>query len=135
MNIEHVKKKMDTGKNMATALGMVFLSTPEADTCAATMPVDERTCQPYGMLNGGASLALAENLAGLGSIALCPNCRCMGINVSGNHVKPALMGDTVTATATIVHRGHTLHVWRVDVKDGIGDLVSTINVTNFLVKD
>lgn len=134
MNIENVKKQMEASKSMATALGMTFLSTPEADTCAASMAVDERTCQPYGMLSGGASLALAETLAGVGSQALCPGSMCMGINVNGEHMKAALVGDTVTATATIIHRGHTLHVWRVDVKDSVGDTISTINVTNFIVK-
>lgn len=133
MNIENVKKTIEQSPNMATNLGIEFLSTPEADTCAATMAVDGRTCQPYGILNGGASLALAENLAGVGSKSLCPDCQCMGINVNGQHLKAVKTGHTIHALATILHRGHTLHVWRVDLTDEIGDLVSTINVTNFLL--
>lgn len=132
MNIDSIKEEIERGKNMASALGMQFWSTEDENTCKATMTVDERTCQPYGTLNGGASLALAENLAGVGSQALCHGCKCIGINVTAQHVKTALLGDTVTATATIIHRGHTLHVWRVDIKDSTGDIVSTINVTNFI---
>ena len=72
---------------MATVMGMEFLSTPESDTCMARMKVDENSRQPMGYLSGGASLALAETLAGAGSSALCPDKICVGINVSGTHVK------------------------------------------------
>lgn len=135
MNIENIKKQLSVRPSMATALGIEFLSTPEADTCMATMAVNDNTCQPFGVLNGGASLALAENLAGMGSLALCPDRMCMGISVSGQHVKAALKGDTVTATATIVHRGRRLHTWRVDIKDSRGDLVSTVMVTNIILEE
>lgn len=134
MNIENIKQAIETQATMATTLGMTFLSTPEADTCQATMPVDEHTCQPYGVLSGGASLALAEMLAGVASQALCPGQLCMGINVSGQHVKAARKGQTVTGTARLVHRGSTLHVWQVTVTDEVGDTVSNISVTNFILK-
>ena len=70
---------------------MEFISTPEDDTLKARMAVDDRNKQPFGFLAGGASLALAENLAGVGSMALCPGKMAMGINVHGNHVK----GDAI----------------------------------------
>ena len=53
----------------------------------ARMKVDERNRQPFGFLSGGASLALAENVAGVGSSALCADCACVGIEVSGSHVQ------------------------------------------------
>lgn len=112
---------------------MEFISTAEDDTCMAKMHVDERNRQPFGFLSGGASLALAENLAGMGSLALCPGKMCMGINVSGQHVKAVKEGDTVTALARLKHKGFTLHVWQVDITDSVGDLISTVNVTNYIV--
>jgi len=113
---------------------MEFLSTPEDDTCMARMRVDERNRQPFGFLSGGASLALAENVAGVGSSALCPGCACVGIEVSGSHVKAVAEGDTVTAYARMLHRGTTLHVWNVDVRDTAGDIISNVRVTNYIVK-
>ena len=97
------------------------------------MKVDERNRQIFGFLSGGASLALAENLAGVGSLALCPNNICVGINVSGSHVKAVLDGDTVTATAHILHQGKTLHQWHVDIRNEAGDLISSVEVTNFVM--
>lgn len=132
MNLEHIKQIIDSRPNMITALGIEFVSTPEEDKCMATMPVDSRTCQPYGILNGGASLALAENLAGAGSQALCPDCLCMGVNVSGQHLKSAKVGTTVTAVALLIHKGRTLHNWAVTITDSLGDTVATVSVTNFI---
>ena len=134
MNIERIKDIIDSMPNLSTALGMEFLSTPEDDTCMARMKVDERNRQPFGFLSGGASLALAENVAGVGSSALCPGCACVGIEVSGSHVKAVAEGETVTAYARLLHQGTTLHVWNVDIKDTAGDLISNVRVTNYVVK-
>ena len=118
---------------MATKMGMVFHSTPEPDTCGASMRVDESSRQPMGYLSGGASLALAETLAGAGSAALCPDKVCVGIQVSGSHVRAVPDGDTANALARIVHQGATLHVWNVDLTDGCGRLISTAHVTNYIL--
>ena len=134
MNVERIKDIINSMPNLSTALGMEFISTPEVDTCMARMKVDERNRQPFGFLSGGASLALAENLAGVGSSALCPGCACVGIEVSGSHVKAVAEGDTVTAYARMLHQGTTLHVWNVDIKDSAGDLISNVRVTNYVVK-
>ena len=132
MDLEPVIRKQGSVPDISTRLGMAFHSTPEPDVCVATMRVDERTRQPFGVLSGGATVALAETLAGVGSLALCPGFIGMGISVSASHVKPALEGDTVTARARIVSRRRHLHVWHVDVTDGGGELVSTVQVTNFM---
>ena len=134
MNVERIKDIIDSMPNLSTALGMEFISTPEVDTCMARMKVDERNRQPFGFLSGGASLALAENVAGVGSSALCPGCACVGIEVSGSHVKAVAEGDTVTAYARLLHQGSTIHVWNVDIKDTAGDLISNVRVTNYVVK-
>ena len=78
----------------------------------ATMPVDYRTRQPFGILHGGATLALAETVAGLGSMIICESDEIVvGMQVSGNHISSAHEGDTVRAVATIVHKGRSSHVW------------------------
>ncbi|MDR0536920.1 MAG: Cof-type HAD-IIB family hydrolase [Tannerellaceae bacterium] len=101
----------------------------------ATMPVDERTRQPFGILHGGATLALAETVAGFGSIILCrPNETIVGMQVSGNHVSSAREGDTVRAVATILHRGRSSHLWNVDVFASAGKLVSTVRVVNSVLQ-
>ena len=134
MDVERIKRIINEKPNLSTALGMEFVSTPEGDTCMARMKVDERNRQPFGFLSGGASLALAENVAGVGSSALCPGCACVGIEVSGSHEKAVAEGDTVTAFARLLHQGTTLHVWNVDIKDTSGDLISNVRVTNYIIK-
>lgn len=133
MNIDNIKEVLLKRDGLSNTLGMEFISTPDPDTCQARMKVDERNRQIFGFLSGGASLALAENLAGVGSLALCPNNICVGINISGSHVKAVLDGDTVTATAHILHKGKTLHQWHVDIRNGAGDLISSVEVTNFVM--
>ena len=134
MDVERINRIINEKPNLSTALGMEFISTPEDDTCKARMKVDERNRQPFGFLSGGASLALAENVAGVGSSALCPNCACVGIEVSGSHVKAVAEGDSVTAYARLLHKGTTLHVWNVDIKDSSGELISNVRVTNYIIK-
>ena len=96
-------------------LGIQYTYASE-DRVEATMPVDERTRQPFGILHGGATLALAETVAGLGSMILCqPDEIVVGMQVSGNHMSSAHEGDTVRAVGTIIHKGRSSHVWNVDV--------------------
>lgn len=133
MDIEHVKETIEKLPSLASTLGMEFISTPDKDTCMARMQVDERNRQPFGFLSGGASLALAENLAGVASLALCPGKISVGINVSGSHVQAVLEGDMVTATARLLHKGRTLHQWNVEIRNSAGELISTVQVTNYVV--
>ena len=101
----------------------------------APMPVDYRTRQPFGILHGGATLALAETVAGLGSMIICePDEIVVGMQVSGNHISSAHEGDTVRAVATIVHKGRSSHVWNVDVFTSTNKLVSSIRVVNSVIK-
>ena len=134
MDVERINQLIHEKPNLSTALGMEFISTPEDDTCMARMKVDERNRQPFGFLSGGASLALAENVAGVGSSALCPGVPCVGIEVSGSHVKAVTEGDTVTAFARLLSQGTTLHVWQVDIRNSAGELISSVRVTNYIIK-
>lgn len=131
MDLERVKDIISRQDGLSNTLGMEFISTPEPDTCMARMRVDSRNKQVFGFLSGGATLALAENVAGVGSMALCPDKICVGINVSGNHVRAVLEGDTVTAYGRLQHKGNTLHQWHIEIKDGQGELISTVQVTNY----
>ncbi len=133
MDVEKIREIINRQPNLSTALGMEFISTPDDDMCMATMKVDERNRQPFGFLSGGASLALAENLAGVGSSSLCPGKICVGINVSGSHVKAVAEGDTVTALARLVQKGKTLHVWNVEITDSKGRTISVVSVTNYII--
>ncbi|MBO5186050.1 MAG: PaaI family thioesterase [Prevotella sp.] len=132
MNIDKEKNDITGMPTLATALGMRFYSTDAPDTCRAEMDVDSRTRQPFGVISGGATLALAETLAGLGSLAACPGKRCAGISVTGHHMKAVEEGDTVVAVARLIHRGHKIHVWNVDVTNNAGELVSSVSVTNYI---
>ena len=120
MNIDNVLKSIEREDGLSRTLGMEFISTPEPDTLKARMA-------------GGASLALAENLAGVGSMAACPGKMALGINVHGNHVKAMPYGGTVTAYGKLIHKGHTLHVWSIEVKNDEGELVSSVQVTNYVI--
>lgn len=115
-------------------LGILYTYVSE-DRVEATMPVDYRTRQPFGILHGGATLALAETVAGLGSMVLCqPDEFVVGMQVSGNHISSAHEGDTVRAVSTIVHKGRSSHVWNVDVFTSTNKLVSSIRVVNSVMK-
>lgn len=99
------------------------------------MPVDHRTSQPFGMLNGGASLALAEIVAGHGSMSLCREGEyACGVQVSGNHLSAVPVGGKVFATGKLIHRGRSSHIWNIDITTPQGELVSTVRVVNFILK-
>ena len=98
-------------------LGIEFLSVTEGEV-VARMPVDARTIQPFKILHGGASLALAETVASAGSAFLVDlsNSAVVGIEVNGNHVGSASSGFVI-ATAIIYHKGERTHVWNVEIVD------------------
>lgn len=115
-------------------LGIQYMYVSD-ERVEATMPVDHRTRQPFGILHGGATLALAETVAGLGSMILCqPDEFVVGMQVSGNHISSAHEGDTVRAVGTIVHKGRSSHVWNVDVFTSTNKLVSSVRVVNSVMK-
>lgn len=120
--------------SLIETLGIRY-SVATTERVEAVMPVDERTCQPFGILHGGATLALAETVAGLGSMLVCgEGGAAVGMQVSGSHLGSAKTGEEVRAIATPIHLGHRTHVWNVDVVNAAtGSPVSTIRVTNFVV--
>ncbi len=119
---------------MVENLGIQFTAIGEG-WVEATMPVDHRTSRPGGLLHGGANLALAETIAGLGSMLTVDinEFDVLGIQVSANHTG-GLSGGTVFARAEIVHSGIQTQVWNIEIKSEAGKLISTARVTNMIVK-
>ncbi len=110
-------------------LGIVFTAAGE-DWVSATMPVDQRTRQPYGILHGGASVVLAETL-GSSAGNLCVDTGeqvCVGLEINANHIR-AMRGGNVTGTARAVHVGRSTHVWDIRIEDDAGRLVCTSRLT------
>ena len=121
-------------EGLGSTIGMQIVEWREEEI-KATMKVDGSNSQLYGILNGGAALALAETLAGVGSHLLCSEGEiAVGIEVNGNHLNMARVGENVYATATLLHRGHRMHVWNVDIRNEKGDIVSTERVVNMIIK-
>lgn len=120
--------------SLISSLGIVIEAVSEGEVIAS-MPVSEKTMRPGGILHGGANLALAETIAGLGSILIIDSNEydARGIQVSANHVGAATEGS-VRATAKIVHQGKQTHVWNVEITRNDGKLISTARVTNMIVK-
>jgi 1,4-dihydroxy-2-naphthoyl-CoA hydrolase len=119
---------------MVEHLGIRFTSYGDG-WVEATMPVDYRTFRPGGLLHGGANLALAETIAGFGSMLAVDiqEFDVRGIQVSANHTGKA-EGGTVYARADVIHLGKQTHVWNVNIQSEEGKLLSTVRVTNMIVK-
>lgn len=103
--------------HLANTLGIVLTElTPER--VVATMPVDERTRQPFGILHGGASVALAETVASLGGTMNVDLERfsVVGVEINANHIR-AKKDGSVTGTATPIHLGRSTQVWEIRIVD------------------
>ena len=110
-------------------LGIEFTEAGD-DYIAAKMPVDERTRQPFGVLHGGASVALAETLASWGATFVVDRSQyyCAGLEINANHVRAASSG-WVVGTARPVHLGRSTQIWEVRIVDEEGRLVCISRVT------
>ena len=111
-----------TGISRGTAvehLGIEFLEVGD-DFIKARVPVDERTCQPYGILHGGVSVVLAETLGSCAAVACLPEGkRAVGLEINANHLK-AVSSGWVTGVARPLHLGRTTQVWQIEMHDGAG---------------
>ncbi|MEO0997200.1 MAG: hotdog fold thioesterase [Pseudomonadota bacterium] len=117
------------GDDLAGRLG-IRLSAFGEDYLSGTMPVDERTRQPYGLLHGGASVALAETLGSIGGALTLDRRRhgVVGLDINANHVRGVRDG-LVTGTARPLHRGRSTQVWGIDIADADGRLVCVSRLT------
>ena len=119
---------------MIRHLGIVFSEIGD-DFIRATMPVDGRTRQPYGLLHGGASVVLAETLGSTGAVMCVDRAGflCVGQEINANHVRSARSG-LVTGTARPVHLGGRSHVWAIEIVDEGQNLVCVSRLTIAIVK-
>ncbi len=100
------------------------------DFIEAKMPVDHRTHQPYGLLHGGASVALAETLGSLAAQCTLddPNKYCVGLEINANHIK-SIKSGFVTGTARPIHVGQRTHVWEIRITNEQKELVCVSRIT------
>lgn len=119
------------GLQVALGIEMVELSK---ERVVATMPVDDRTRQPFGLLHGGASIALAETVASFGAVLHIDRERFMavGLEINGNHLRAKTDG-LVRATAVPTHVGRTTQVWSIEIADERGRLVCISRCTMAIV--
>lgn len=110
-------------------LGIEFVDVGE-DYLEAKMPVTPAVHQPDGVLHGGATAALAETVGSSAAAVFCRQESQMlrGIEISANHVRGVRSGH-VTARATALHKGRTMQVWDIEIKNDEGKLVSSCRLT------
>ncbi|MDQ0219635.1 hotdog fold thioesterase [Peribacillus cavernae] len=125
---------MDLEKTLLNSLGIEITELGKGRVIA-TMPVDERTWQPYGLLHGGASVALAETVASVGGFELVDqkNEAVVGLEINANHVRGKRNGY-VTAEANILHKGRTTMVWDIKIRDEEDKLISVARCTLAVIK-
>lgn len=116
------------------ALGIEITHLEEGKVIA-TMPVDGRTRQPYGILHGGASVALAETVASVGAFELVNKETeiVAGLEINANHVRPKSEG-IVTAVGTVLHQGKTTMVWDIKISDEQDRLICVSRCTMAVMK-
>ena len=130
--ILHYCNKISENTLMRT-LNITYTDAGE-DFLVATMPVTPAVHQPIGLLHGGASVALAESVGSAASMLfLNPEVsEVRGIEISANHLK-AKRNGLVTATAKIVHKGRSIHLWEIRIVDKNNNLISLCKLTNMIL--
>ncbi len=115
--------------NMAQHIGIVWSQLGD-DFLQATMPVDERTKQPFGLLHGGASCVLAETMGSVASALVVDRAKfyCVGLEINANHVRSAREG-LVTGIVKPLHIGRQTHVWDIKIYDNQEKLVCISRLT------
>lgn len=119
--------------SLAGHLGIEFVEVGD-NFLTARMPVEKRTKQPFGILHGGASAALAETV---GSVAatLCIDMSqqyAVGLDINANHLRPVEAGY-VYGTARPVHLGRRTQVWEIKITDETQKLVCISRLTLMIV--
>ncbi len=129
-----LKELNQLNKGTMMELLQIEYTHASAGRIEARMPVFENTKQPMGILHGGASLALAETVGGLGSTLLVDmkTYDVKGAQLSANHIGSASEGF-VYAVASLLHQGKNTHVWNIEIADDNGRPISTCRLTNFII--
>ena len=131
---EILEKMNFAGKNtLVETLNIVYTDVSD-DSLTATMPVNSRVHQPYGILHGGASCVLAETLGSCLSLIHLDLSKFVpvGTNLNTNHLR-AKRDGIVTGTATFIRKGNTMHVSQIEIRDEKGNLINHTTMTNNIV--
>jgi 1,4-dihydroxy-2-naphthoyl-CoA hydrolase len=125
---------MDLNNTLLGSLG-IEVTELQKGKVLATMPVDDRTRQPFGLLHGGASVALAETVASVGAFELVDkeNEVVVGLEINANHIR-AKRDGVVTAVGTVLHQGKTTMVWDIKITDEDDNLVCISRCTIAVIK-
>ena len=130
VNLEALNKM--GANNMVEHIGIVFTRIGENEL-EATMPVDNRTRQPFGLLHGGASVVLAETLGSVaGYLCIEGEQKIVGLEVNANHLRSAREG-IVRGVCKAVHVGRRHQVWQIEISDEQGRLCCTSRLTTAVV--
>ena len=127
---EKIQQVNDSIQNTMTSTIGIEITDIDNDFICGKMPVDERTIQPFGLLHGGASVALAETLGSIaGGIKVYPNNETVvGIEINANHLKSARDG-WVYGKATPIRIGKKIQVWNIEISNNSGDLICVSRLT------
>ena len=125
---------MNIENTLLHSLGIELIKI-EKGRVIATMPVDERTRQPFGLLHGGASVALAETVASIGANELIDKETetAVGLEINANHIKGKRDG-VVTAMAEVIHSGKSTMVWEIKITDEQNQLICLSRCTISILK-
>ena len=125
-----IQQVNDSIQNTMTSTIGIEITDIDNDFICGKMPVDERTIQPFGLLHGGASVALAETLGSIaGGIKVYPNNETVvGIEINANHLKSARDG-WVYGKATPIRIGKKIQVWNIEISNDSGDLICVSRLT------
>jgi 1,4-dihydroxy-2-naphthoyl-CoA hydrolase len=120
-------------KTLMNTLEIKYIDAGE-DFLKASMPVNPRVHQPMGLLHGGASVALAESVGSAASLMFVnpEKQEIRGIEISANHLKSKREG-LVYATAKILHKGASIHLWEIRIVDENDKLISLCKLTNMVL--
>lgn len=118
---------------MADHLGIEYLTVGD-DTLTASMPVNERTKQPIGIMHGGASCVLAETIGSVAANYCVDEAHyCVGLDINTNHIRSVREGKVI-GVAKPYHLGKSTQVWGIEIKNEAGQLVSVNRLTMAVLK-
>lgn len=121
-------------KTLVKHLDIVFTEKGD-DYLKATMPVDHRTHQPYGLLHGGASCVLAETMGSVASVFCTEDPlknKCVGVEINANHLRSVSSG-LVTGIVKPIKIGRRMHVWQIDIFDEENRQVCSSRLTTMVI--
>ena len=130
--IEHLEER---GENTLTTLIGIKITKIGDDFLEGTMPVDERTIQPLGLLHGGASCVLAESLGSIAANMALDTSKeyAVGLEINANHIRSATSGK-VTGIAKPIHLGRKTQVWEIRITNVEGKLICVSRLTMAVIK-